>query len=84
MSSEERVRQFIIQEWLRGEGAELSCDEPLFSSGLLDSFAVSELILFLEDELQVRIPVAHVRIEDFDTIAHAVAVARRVGKPAAS
>jgi acyl carrier protein len=84
MSPEERVRQFIVQQWLEGEDADLSYDEPLFSSGLLDSFAVSELILFLEDLLQVRIPVSQVRIDDFDTVAQAVAATRRVGKPAVS
>lgn len=78
MSSEERVRQYILKEWLGDEGADLSFDEPLFSSGLLDSFAVSQLILFLEDEFQVRIKVAQVRIEDFDTIARGLAVVRRV------
>ena len=81
VSAEERVRQFILHEWLRDESMELSLDEPLFSSGLLDSFAISGLILFLEDELRVRIPVVQVRIEDFDTIARGLAAARSLGKP---
>jgi D-alanine--poly(phosphoribitol) ligase subunit 2 len=64
----DEVQRFILRELLRDEDVELRADETLFSSGLLDSFAVTPLMLFLEDRFGIRIPVSAVTLADFDTV----------------
>jgi acyl carrier protein len=61
----------------------LSIDEntPLVSSGLIDSMALVDLLLKLEDLTNRRIPAGKVQTKDMDTVAKMLATAERVGKP---
>ena len=61
----------------------LSIDEntPLVSSGLIDSMALVDLLLKLEDLTNCRIPAGKVHPKDMDTVARMFATAERVGKP---
>jgi acyl carrier protein len=43
-------------------------DESLFSSGVIDSFGVLELIAFLEDTFQVTIDTDRHELSEFDTV----------------
>lgn len=43
-------------------------DESLFTSGLLDSFALTDFITGLEDEFKVSIPDSDFSARKFDTI----------------
>lgn len=60
--------------------AELTPSSPLFSSGLLDSMAFLELVMFVEERFAVRLSDAgEVTMEALDTVgavARAVAAAR--------
>lgn len=47
---------------------ELPYDAPLFSSGLVDSFGVLELIAFLEDTFDIQIDPAVHDLVEFDTV----------------
>lgn len=61
----------------------LSIDEntPLVSSGLIDSMALVDLLLKLEDLTNRRIPAGKVQPKDMDTVAKMFATAERVGEP---
>lgn len=54
---------------------------PLVSSGLIDSMALVDLLLMLEDLTHKRIPAGKVQPKDMDTVAKMFATADRVGKP---
>jgi acyl carrier protein len=54
---------------------------PLVSSGLIDSMALVDLLMKLEDLTHMRIPPGKVQPKDMDTIALMFATAQRVGKP---
>ena len=43
-------------------------DQPLVSSGLIDSLSVLTLIAALEARLGIRIPAARVQPDDFDSV----------------
>lgn len=47
----------------------LTAETPLFSTGIVDSFGVLELIAFLEQQFAVDIDPATHELEEFDTIA---------------
>ena len=53
---------------------------PLVSSGLIDSMALVDLLLKLEDITRMRIPAGKVQPKDLDTVAMMFKTAQRVGK----
>lgn len=68
-----RVREFLVQHFFRGEAVEaISVDQPLISSGLLDSVATLKLVLYLEQEFSIAIDTQDIvdgRLETLDSIA---------------
>ena len=54
---------------------------PLVSSGLIDSMALVDLLVKLEDLTRLRIPPGKVQPKDMDTVSRMFATAERVGKP---
>lgn len=75
----EPVRQFIVRMFLKGRDTTLTPTTPLVSSGILDSLAVTELIMFLEDHMNVQFSGAEADPARFDTlelIVQAVAAKR--------
>ena len=59
---------FIAEEILRQPGRELAADEALISSGLIDSFSLMDLALFVEDNFNVRIEDTELNADTFDTL----------------
>ncbi len=62
------LNTFIADEILRQSGREISADEKLISSGLIDSFSLMDLALFVEDTFGVRIEDTELNAETFDTL----------------
>jgi acyl carrier protein len=54
MNYEKKISEFIAQHLLEGSSS-LTPETPLFTSGLLDSFHLVGLLLFLEETFQVKI-----------------------------
>mgnify|MGYP003836150431 FL=1 len=74
--TQQEVRLFLQESWeIDMEGVE-NCDS-LFSSGLLDSLSVTELIAFLETRLQTNINVAQLSLDDLDSVDAIVELAGR-------
>ncbi|HEV2395350.1 MAG TPA: acyl carrier protein [Candidatus Sulfotelmatobacter sp.] len=79
-AEEQQMVEFIAR---RIRKAALSIDEntPLVSSGLVDSLALADLLMQLEDLTRTRIPPGKVKPKDMDTVTLMFETARRVGKP---
>jgi acyl carrier protein len=77
------VEQMIeqIRQSIRKPGIALDENTPLVSSGLIDSMALVDLLLKLEDVTRMRIPAGKVQPKDMNTVALMLATAQRVGKP---
>ena len=69
-----------ILSLIRKPGLTLDENTPLVSSGLIDSMALVDLLLKLEDITHMRIPAAKVQPKDMDTVAKMFAAAQRAGK----
>ena len=66
---EQPIREFIERTFRpRSSGQPFDDDTPLFSSGIVDSFGVLELIAFLESTFGIEIDTNEHEIRDFDTI----------------
>jgi len=70
-----------IVELIRKPGVTINENTPLVSSGLIDSMALVDLLIKLEDLTHKRIPAAKVQPKDMDPVAKMFATAERVGKP---
>lgn len=46
----------------------LSDTDTLFTSGLVDSFSLIELLMFLENDLNTKVDIAELGLDDLDTI----------------
>jgi acyl carrier protein len=64
-----RIKAFTLRELLRNPSYELKEDEPLFSSGMIDSFAMAQIGVFIETEFNLYLPDPELTIENMDTVA---------------
>jgi acyl carrier protein len=70
-----------IVRMIRKPGLTIDENTPLVSSGLIDSMALVDLLLKLEDLTHRRIPPGKVQPKDMNTVTMMFATAERVGKP---
>ena len=70
-----------ISRLIRKQGIEIGENTPLVSSGLIDSMALVDVLLKLEDLTHMRISPGKVQPKDMDTVAMMFATAQRVGRP---
>jgi acyl carrier protein len=80
MTAEQVQMIQYIAQLIRKPGVALDENTPLVSSGLIDSMALVDLLLKLEDLTGKRIPAGKVQPKDMDTVAKMFATAERVGK----
>jgi acyl carrier protein len=69
----ERILAFLADRFRAAlAGRRVDPDTPLFSSGIVDSFGVLELIAFLDQAFGVDIDPARHDLVDFDTVSKIV------------
>ena len=80
MTSEAQQMLEQVVKLIRKPGLQLDENTPLVTSGLIDSMALVDLLLTLEDVTHKRIPPGKVQPKDMNTVAIMLATAERVGK----
>lgn len=80
MTLEEQQMIAHVVQLVRKPGLQIDENTRLVSSGLIDSMALVDLLLKLEDLTRMRIPAGKVQPKDMDTVALMFATAQRVGK----
>ena len=63
------LRAYLTQEVLHDPDYPLTDDEPLISSGLIDSFSLVDIALWAENTVGVRIEDNELTADNFDTLA---------------
>ncbi len=69
----EAMRQYIARELIRDESYQIADDEGIITNGLMDSFALAELAVYVEDEFNVYIPDPDLTVAKMDTLNQMVA-----------
>jgi acyl carrier protein len=64
----EKLNTYITAEVLKQPNRNLDLDEPLLSNGLVDSFHLVDLSIFIEDNFGVRIDDTELNASTFDNI----------------
>lgn len=62
------LKGFICSELIGDANYPLKYDEPLITGGLIDSFSLAQVGVFVEDEYEVYIPDTDLTVEAMDTI----------------
>jgi acyl carrier protein len=81
MSTPEQQMIDYLTRLIAKPGVALREDTPLVSAGLIDSMALVDVLLELENVTHLRIPAGKVQPKDMDTVILMIATARRVGRP---
>ena len=63
------LSQYIATRILKQPKRAVSMDEKLISSGLIDSFSLVDLSIYVEDTFGVRIDDTELNAETFDSLA---------------
>jgi acyl carrier protein len=66
------LHHFLLDE-LAIDAADVTAETPLFSSGLIDSFAFVSLLSYIESEAGFQIEPADVNLDNFDSIERILA-----------
>lgn len=64
----ETLRAYIVRDLIRDAGYPLTNDEGIISGGLMDSFALASLGVFIEDQFDVYIPDPELTKTRMDTL----------------
>jgi acyl carrier protein len=81
MTAEQTEMIEYIRRRIRKPGLKIDENTPLFSSGLIDSLALADVLAKLEDLTHTRIPPGMVQPQDLETVDLMFATAQRVGTP---
>jgi acyl carrier protein len=74
------LNEYIATKILKQPNRTLKPDEALISSGLIDSFSLVDLAMFVEDKFGVRIDDSELNAETFDNLTQlADLIAQRQG-----
>ena len=74
------ILEYIRREYLEeGDDREVGVATPLISSGIVDSFSMVSLKLFLERKYSLRIPDAEASPEAFDSVERIAGLVERLG-----
>jgi len=68
------LEKFIATQILKQPTRKIAADEPLISSGLIDSFSLMDLALYTEDTFGVRIEDTELNANTFDNLAQLAAL----------
>ena len=63
-----QLENFIATQILKQPDRKIAPEEPLLSSGLIDSFSLMDLALYVEDTFGVRIEDTELNANTFDTL----------------
>ena len=81
---EDDIRNFIIQHLAKDSSALKDIHDPIFSSGVVDSFGMVQLVSYIYEQYQVDIDPATIDIKEMDTPASIAQLIRARGGEAGS
>ncbi len=73
----EKIIEYIYDEYVEDDSMEIGDDTPLISSGLVDSFSMVSLKMFLEEEYDIKMTDEEASTEAFDTVARILDLVKR-------
>jgi acyl carrier protein len=73
----EKLRQFIVNDLIRDRKYALADDEGIITGGLIDSFSLAQIGVYVEEQFNVYIPDPDLTVAKMDTLDQIVARVQR-------
>jgi acyl carrier protein len=64
----DKLKEFICRELLGKAAYQIEDQEPLITGGLIDSFSLAQIGVFIEDAFDVYIPDTDLTVANMDTL----------------
>ena len=75
---QEAILEYVIDEYVdEDDDDEVEVDTPLISSGIVDSFSMVSLKVFLEKKYKIKLPDDEATPEAFDTVNSIIALVNK-------
>ncbi len=85
MNDSSEIRDFVVKNFLFGDGASLKDDTSFLEEGIIDSTGILELIMFLEETYGIEIKDSELVPDNMDSLQNiARFVHRKTGERAAA
>lgn len=68
MDTTSLVREFVVENFLFGDGEVLKEDTSFMEEGIIDSTGILELVFFLEETFDIKVEDAELIPENFDSL----------------
>lgn len=81
MTTEDRVRQFIVENFYVGDATALGPDTSLIEGGYVDSTGMLEVVGFLEEQFSIQVGEDELVPANFETIGRIAAYLDRKRRP---
>jgi len=80
MATKDVILEYVRNEYLEdGDDREVTYDTPLISGGIVDSFSMVSLKVFLETKYNLSIPDAKATPEAFDSVNNIIVLLKEMG-----
>ena len=66
----ERIREFVLEKFPLAKKRNLTIQDNLLDSGIIDSLGVLDLVGFLEEEFELQLADDELLPENFQSVAH--------------
>ncbi len=81
MDIKNRIRTFIVENFLFGKDAGLDEETSFLDEGIIDSTGILELVNFIEEEFHIKVEDEELVPENLDSIANVVKfLERKLGR----
>ena len=79
-ATKDTILEYVRNEYLEeGDDREVTYDTPLISGGIVDSFSMVSLKVFLETKYNIQIPDAKASPEAFDSVNNIIVLLKEFG-----
>jgi acyl carrier protein len=75
------LQDYIRTQIICNPAIAIDADTALVSSGLIDSFALVDILVKLEEVTGRKLPVSQISAQDLDSVNMMLATAERLGRP---
>ena len=72
MSHAEQIREFVVNNFLFGDGSRLQNDTSFLESGIIDSTGILEVITYLEETFGIKVNDDELLPENLDSVENIV------------
>ncbi len=73
MEGSEKIRAFVVDNFLFGDGSRLTDDTSFLEERIIDSTGILQIISFLEEEFAIKINDDEILPENLDSLNHITA-----------